>query len=161
MSTTEVRLRPNHKWRAVLLAPLALGFVYYRLGYLPLPFWIIGGALLLAIPFSFLKGNGAGPCIMLTDAGLLDTRLKVGLIRWADIRRAYRYSVQGVQYICLDLHDMKNYVARRPTWFRLLSNIQRIVGLSPIAIGTGGLDMDTETLLHRIQQGCQEAYGKR
>jgi hypothetical protein len=161
MSTIEIRVRPNTKWRAVLLAPLALGFVYYRLGYLPLPFWIIGGALLLLIPFSLLKGNGEGPCVVLSEGGLLDRRLKVGLIRWADIRRAYRYSVQGVQYICLDLHNMEKYVARRPAWFRVLSNFQRLVGLSPIAIGTGGLDMDTETLLNRIHQGCQAAQVKR
>lgn len=158
MTTIEVRVRANNKWRILLIPPIVIGLFYYLFGYLPVSFWILGGALLVLLPFSLLRGTPEGPCIVLSDRGLFDRRLKVGLIRWVDIRKAYLYSLHGVEYVCLDLHNLESYVERRPAWLTVLASPQRLLGMGPIAIGTGGLDINSRTLLARIQQGCQAAH---
>ena len=161
MSKIEVRVSANKKWRLVLIAPVAMGLFYYSFGYLPTSFWILGGALLVVLPFSLLSGNGKEPCIVLDDRGVFDRRLKVGVIQWADIKRVYMYSLHGVPYVCLDLRELKKYEARRPVPLRLLSNVQRVFGMSPIAISAGSLDLDSGMLLHKIQEGCQAAHAYR
>jgi len=161
MTTIEVRVRANNQWRIVLIAPIIFGLFYYLFGYVPLSFWILGGGLLVVLPFRLLSGTPEDPCIVLSDRGLFDGRLKVGLIRWVDIRKAHLYSLHGVEYVCLDLHDLERYVARRPAWLTVLAFPQRLLGMGPIAIATGGLDIDSRTLLAEIHQGCQAAHQKQ
>jgi hypothetical protein len=157
MNTIEVRLSVDKKWRLALTALVAIGLFYYYFGYLPMPIWILGGAVLVALPFSLLRRNSEDPCIVLDDRGVFDHRLRVGLIQWADIKRVYTYSLHGVPYVCLDLHELQKYEARRPLSLRLLSNVQRVFGMSPIAISAGSLDMETGLLVRKIQEGCQAA----
>jgi hypothetical protein len=58
---------------------------------------------------------------------VFDRRLKVGTIQWGDIRRIRAYSLSGAQYISLELHDMDHYESRRPLWFKLISQVQRVL----------------------------------
>ena len=160
MSTIEVRVQTNNAWRLLLVAPVGMALFYYLFGYMPVSFWILGGAVLLALPFSLLRRTGDGPCIVLSDEGILDKRLKVGIIHWRDVKRAYRYSLHGVPYVCLDLHNLKEYEARRPVLLRVLSSFQRLFGMSSISICASGLDLDSGALLNQIQAGCQAAYQK-
>ena len=159
MSTIEVRVQTNNTWRLLLVAPVGMALFYYLFGYMPVSFWILGGTVILVLPFSLLRRSG-GPCIVLSDEGILDKRLKVGVIHWRDVKRAYRYSLHGVPYVCLDLHNLKEYEARRPILLRFLSSFQRLFGMSPIAISASGLDLDSEALLSKIHAGCQAAYQK-
>lgn len=131
------------------------GGPYFFLGYLPVQIWVLGIALVIALLFNALRGQSSGPCIILDEHGVFDKRLKLGVIRWADIRRVSCHSLEGAEYVCLDLHDMKAYEARRPRLLRTLSNVHRVFGMSTIAISTSGLDMDSGTLQHKIEEGCE------
>jgi hypothetical protein len=157
MSPIEVRINPSYKWRMALLAFVALAALYFYLGYLPVIAWIVAGALVIVLLFRVVRREGTDPCIILNDEGLLDKRLKVGVIRWADIRRIQCYNLHGGQFISLDLHNSKTYSARRPLWLTLSSQIQRYLGLSSFAINTNGLDVDMNTLVNKIHEGCQTA----
>jgi hypothetical protein len=140
-----------------LVAFVAMTALYFYLGYLPLVVWVSGLALLLVLLFNLVRGHSDDPCIVLNPQGVFDRRLKVGVIQWADIRRIDSYSLHGAEYVCLYLHDVKTYDARRPLWLRLLSNVQRIFGMSTISISTNGLDIDRATLMQKIHEGCQAA----
>jgi hypothetical protein len=157
---TEIRVRHTNKLRIALVSAAALGGLYLFLGYMPVPGWIAGIGIAIALVYRTIKGESHDPVITLDEQGIFDRRLKVGVIRWDDIRRAVPYSVQGMEYISLDLHDMKTYEARRPLWLRLLSKGQRLVGLSPVSIMASGLDMDLDTLAEKIHEACGVVSGR-
>ena len=154
MSETEVRVVAGYKWRMALLALVAGGALYFYLGYLPLVLWIAGGIVAIVLVGELIRGQSKDPVIILNDEGVFDRRLKVGTIQWSDIRRIRAYNLHGAQYISLELHDTNRYESRRPVWFKLLSQVQRVFGMSSMAISTNGLDMDAETLWHKLHEGC-------
>lgn len=157
---TEIRARHTNKLRVALVSAAALGGLYLFLGYMPVPGWIAGIGIAIALVYRTIKGDSDQPVIILDEQGIFDRRLKVGVIRWDDIRRAVPYTVQGVEYISLDLHDMKTYEAHRPLWLRILSQGQRLFGMSSISIMANGLDMDRDTLAHKIYEACGVASGR-
>ena len=154
MSHTEVRIVPGYKWRMALIALIAAGLLYFYLRYLPTILWamlIIVGIFLLV---TLIRGQSNEPVIIINDEGVFDKRLKVGTIQWSDIRRIRSYNLSGAEYISLELHNMNRYESRRPLWFRLLSQVQRVFGMSSIAISTNGLDIDQATLWQKLHEGC-------
>ena len=156
MTPTEIGINPKATWRALLIAIIALGVLYFWLGYMPIFGWIAGIGILIAFVFRLITGEGKGPVIVLNDEGVFDKRLRVGVIRWEDIRRIKSHSLQGAMYISLELHDQKKYEARRPFWLTLLSQAQRLQAMSPTSISTNGLNIDHQTLVNMIHEGCQE-----
>jgi hypothetical protein len=138
-----------------LLFLVAGGVLYYMLGYLPFIVWVAGGVLLVVLVVRLVRPDSDDPCIVLNDEGVFDRRLKIGVIRWDDIRRIEWYNLHGAQYISLDLHNLQTYDARRPTWLKLISQVQRGFGMSSVAISTSGLDMDSQTILQKLHHGCE------
>lgn len=157
MSPIEVRVNPNYKWRMALIAAVALAALYFYLGYLPVMGWVAVIVLVPVLIVKALRREGDEPVIILDDEGILDKRLKVGVIRWSDIRRIECHNLHGADYISLQLHDARTYEARRPLWLKALSQPQRIFGMSPTSISTNGLDLDMTTLVNKIHEGCQTA----
>jgi hypothetical protein len=138
-----------------LIGLVAIVAVYLILGYLPFPILIAAAALALVLAIRAIRGNDTEPCIIIDDKGVFDKRLKVGVIRWEDIRRIKSHTLSGAEYISLDLHNMRTYEGRRPVWLRMAAKTQRMSGMSPIAISTNGLDMDRARLVKLIHQGCE------
>jgi hypothetical protein len=138
-----------------LIGLVAIVAVYLILGYLPFPILIAAAALALVLAIRAIRGNDTEPCIIIDDKGVFDKRLKVGVIRWEDIRRIKSHTLSGAEYISLDLHNMTTYEGRRPVWLRMAAKTQRMSGMSPIAISTNGLDMDRAHLVKLIHQGCE------
>jgi hypothetical protein len=157
---TEIRVRHTNKLRVALVIAAALGGLYFFLGYMPVPGWIAGIGIAIALVYRTIKGESDEPVITLDEQGIFDRRLKIGVIPWDDIRRAVPYSIQGIDYISLDLHDMKTYEARRPLWLRILSQGQRLFGMSSVSIMANGLDMDADTLAHKIYEACGVGSGR-
>jgi len=157
MSPIEVRVNPNYKWRMALFALIALVGLYLYRGYLPVIMWVVAGFLVVVLIVKALRREGTEPVIILDNNGLMDKRLKVGVIRWADIRRIQCHNLYGGEYISLELHDARSYEARRPLWLTIMSQPQRIFGMSSTSISTNGLDLDLTTLFNKIHEGCQVA----
>jgi hypothetical protein len=154
MSPIEVRVRPNNALRSLVLIVAALAALYWFLGYLPFFAWILGPIALIAVLVNVIRGQGTDPVVIIDDQGVFDKRLKIGVIRWADIRRIKSYSLSGANYISLELHNTQAYESRRPFWLTLLSQAQRLFGMSSISISTNSLDTDHNTLVQRIHEGC-------
>ncbi|HEX3250074.1 MAG TPA: STM3941 family protein [Pyrinomonadaceae bacterium] len=158
MSHTEIHLRQPSQWKLALITLGVLIAAYLFFGYIPLIFLLAGAVIVIRLFTIAIRGEDkVGPVIILNDEGVFDERLKVGVIRWEDIRRIKSHSLSGGDFISLELHDMKTYEARRPVWFRLFSKIWLVNRISPINIGTRHLDMDHKTLLKRLHEGCERA----
>ena len=141
-------------WRLLLIfvaAPVAL---YLYLGYLPFIFWIVIPIALISLLFKLMRGQSKAPIIILDERGVFDRRLKVGVIEWEDIRRIKSYSLSGAEYISLELHNTTKYASRRPFWLTAISQVQRVFGMTSIAISTNGLDVDHATLVQWLHEGC-------
>jgi hypothetical protein len=156
MSPTEISVNPNKNWRMLIISAVAIAALYFYLGYLPVIAWVAGILIVIAFVFRLITGEGKGPVIVLNEQGVSDKRLRVGVIRWEDIRRIQSHDLSGALYISLELHDPKTYEARRPLWLKLLSQVQRVHGMSSTSISTIGLNIDHETLVSMLHKGCEE-----
>ena len=135
-----------------------MAVLYFYLGYVPVIVWILLAVTAPFILYRLIRGvNTEDPIIILDEEGVLDKRLKVGVIDWTDIRRITSHSIYSAEYISLHLHDTSKYESRRPVWLKLLSQVQRVFGMSSISISTMGLDVDRETLVDMIHEGCEMA----
>lgn len=128
--------------------------IYLYLGYLPFIFWLVLPVALISLLAKLIRGQSKDPVIILDERGVVDRRLKVGVIEWGDIRRMKSYSLSGAEYISLELHNTKKYVSRRPLWLGAISQVQRVFGMTSIAISTNGLEVDHATLVRLLHKGC-------
>lgn len=154
MSPIEIRLAPVNYGRLLLIFVVAPVAIYFFLGYLPFILWIVLPIALVSLLFKLIRGQSKAPLVILNEKGVLDRRLKVGVIEWDDIRRIKSYSLSGAEYISLELHNAKKYESRRPFWLSAISQVQRVFGMTSIAISTNGLDVAHETLVQLIHEGC-------
>jgi hypothetical protein len=146
----------KQNWRVFVLVPVAIAGLYLYLGYVPFIIWVAGILVLIAVVFRLITGENKGAIIVLNDEGVFDKRLHVGVIRWEDIRRITSHDLEGARYVSLELHDKKPYEARRPLWLKLLSQVQRVHGMSSISISTNGLNIHHDDLVDLIHEGCEE-----
>lgn len=156
MTPTEIRAQPFKNWRPLILCAVLLPALYLYLGYLPFIIWVAAILIVFALVFRLITGETKGPVIVLNDEGVFDKRLRVGVIRWEDIRKITSHEVEGATYIALELHDSKSYDARRPFWLKLITQVNRVHAMSTTAISTNGLEMDHHTLVHMLHHGCEE-----
>ena len=161
MSPVEIKPIPNFRYKVGLLGVVGVVALYFFLGYLPVVLWICGGVFVVVLLYSAIRGETTDACVILDDEGVLDKRLKLGVIRWEDIRRIKFYDLHGSYYICLELHNPDTYLARQPQWLRLASMSQRLIGMGRIAISTAGLQMDYKQLAGLIHAGCATAALRR
>jgi hypothetical protein len=154
MSRIEIRLAPLNQWRLLLIFIAAPVVLYLYLGYLPFILWILIPIALISLLFKLIRGQSKVPIIILDEQGVFDRRLKVGVIEWDDIRRIRSYSLSGAEYISLELHNAKKYESRRPLWLGAISQVQRLFGMTSIAISTNGLDVDHAMLVQLLHEGC-------
>ena len=154
MSQIEVRIVQSYRRRVFLISLIGSVLLYFYLGFLPMILWVLLVVVGILVVVDLIRGQSNEPVIILNDEGVFDRRLKVGTIQWKDIRRIRSYSLSGAEYISLELHDMNRYESRRPLWFRLVSRVQCVFGMSSIAISTNGLDIDRTILWQKLHEGC-------
>jgi len=155
MSHTEIRRRRPNQFRLSLIIVGAFVALYVYFGFLPFFFWVIGFIAVINLLVIAMRGEKKDePIIVLSDEGVFDSRLKVGVIRWEDIRRIKSHKFHGEKYISLELHDMKTYESRRPIWLRWPAKIFILMGMTPIAFTTTQLDVTHDILIQKLHEGC-------
>lgn len=165
MERIELRTNPAMEALVALAAVVLLSAAYYfdgtwfHLGRkLTLLFWVFVPLIVVGMPIKLALGVGRAPCVVLDSEGILDTRLKVGLIRWRDIRQPFLYTHNGVEYVCLELHNAQAYGERRPALSKVGRALEATAGIPPFAIDVNFLNMDAKTLIAHIHRGCASAY---
>ncbi|WP_223649161.1 STM3941 family protein [Hymenobacter psoromatis] len=92
------------------------------------------------------------PRLTLTATGMTDRSLKLGEIPWRDIegaylRSVYLRSVRGSEFICLQLRNTDDYLARLSPMMRRLLGTNTALGFTPISLNLTGLKADTNEIL--------------
>ena len=165
MERIEIRRSPQQEVIAGVFCLCLIGVLFYLDGsyfqladHFRLFIWICVAGIVIGIPIRLALGVGRTPCIVLDSEGVLDTRMKVGLIRWRDIRRPYISEWYGAPFVCLELHNPKDYTARMPAWGKVSRALDAMYFLPPFAMNMSCLDMDAKTLLAHLHRGCADAY---
>lgn len=82
---------------------------------------------------------GEDPTLTLTESGINDKRLGVGLIPWSAISSVSAYQRYSTPLIELWLADESIYIAKMPRWKRIAGPIAKATGHSPFVISTSFL----------------------
>lgn len=152
---TENLIFYNSRWRYALLTLGGLVFVVMGV-------WMIiadgkwGVGLLAIIFFGMCAAVGAWqffdtrPRLQITDEGILDRTLGVGLIPWTDIAHAYVRGINHEYFICLHLHNEEEYVSRLPPLKRKLASANAALGFTMLSVNLSGVAINPEQLLEYI-----------
>jgi hypothetical protein len=155
MSHTEIYQRRPNQFRLSLLLVGAVIALYLYFGFLSFIFWVIGAIAVVNLLVVAIRGENKGdPLIILNEEGVFDKSLKVGVIRWEDIRRIKSHKLHGQKYISLELDNLATYESRRPIWLRWPGKVFYLLGMTPITIMTRHLDMKHDTLIDKLHEGC-------
>lgn len=100
-----------------------IGIVFFGLGF-------------IAFPVMFFRRS---PQVVINDEGIEDRRMKIGVIRWEDIRLLFIGSVKSAKFLCVDLVDPRKYVSRLPRLGRWLTVANEAMGFPALVIGFSGL----------------------
>ena len=122
----------SSRWKHFALLAACLGFVAVGLFIIInkgnwfglVPIFLFGGG----IPIAVWQILDSRPRLIIDEEGVMDRTLGVGRIEWRDIRGAYMASIQGTDFICLELRDPAKYNAR-------LSNVRRALAKANIRLG--------------------------
>ncbi|RSK31759.1 STM3941 family protein [Hymenobacter metallilatus] len=90
------------------------------------------------------------PRLQLSDAGILDRTLGVGLIPWTDIANAYVRGINHEYFICLQLYNEEAYVRRLPPLKRRLASANAALGFTMLSVNLSGVNLNPEQLLEYI-----------
>ncbi|MCA8831087.1 STM3941 family protein [Hymenobacter pini] len=152
---TENLIYHNSRWRYALLT--LGGLVFVAMGVFMIVTEGKWGLGLISIAF-FGTGVLVGirqlldsrPRLQITDEGILDRTLGVGLIPWVDIDDAYVHSINQENFICLVLHNEEEYLQRLPPLKRKLASANAALGFTMLSVNLSGVDLNPEQLLEYI-----------
>ena len=162
MSPLEARYSRTGLWLALGFAVFSFLVLIFVLDRLSLGLWIVAVPTIIFLVFQVDRAQSPEPMLVINDEGVFDSRMRVGVISWDDIHRIRSITFSNAfHFISLDLHNKRTYQSRRPLWLRAWSQARRVYGLTPIMITTSGLDVDHDTLIQRLHEGCMEAALKR
>jgi hypothetical protein len=87
--------------------------------------------LAMAGYFGLRESFRRGPTLIVSDAGLDDRRLNVGMIPWKDISSVSISYVRSTAFLQIWLRDEAAYVSRWPRWRRAFVPFAKAMGNSP------------------------------
>ncbi len=148
---------------AMLLA-LTFSISFYKTGSLPL-FWAsVTGFFTLATLLCLWLLADRRPYLTLSAAGLTNRFIGVGLIEWGDVERVYlrqlhvgalASQLMPQHYVCLQLRNEAEYLARMSFWNRL--RWASVPGITRFHVNTRALQSSASEIMTHIAQ-CVEAY---
>lgn len=151
------------RWRFILLAVLMLPFVL--IGILLLTAveeggWVMGliflavfGGLLV---FALVKVIQHKPVLILSDAGIEDLRLKIGVIPWGEVVRAYELPYLWYKNVQLQVRNPEQFRRKQPMLVRTIGELNVAAGWAPFVLVTANTDTPAKTVVDYIYQ--QLAY---
>jgi hypothetical protein len=92
------------------------------------------------------------PRITIDDNGIVDRRLRYGLIEWDDIQGAYLRRDQVSTFVCLQLRNSKKYTDRLPPMVQRLVGLNAVMGETPVSMDVTGTDTKPEEIVDLIEK---------
>lgn len=147
------------RWRfgliALLMLPAALGSLLLLSDEDPtVRFMGVAGAaffggLLVFLLVQLFRGK---PAIILSDAGIEDTRLKIGVIPWSEVERAYELPYLWHKNVQVKVRHPEQFLQRQPTLIRSLGQLNAAAGWTPFVLVTSNTDTSAKTVVDYIYQ---------
>jgi hypothetical protein len=94
-------------------------------------------------------GRG-GARLVLSDEGILDHTMKLGLIPWSDIADARLSGITGVTFLVLEMRDPEEWWSRLPEESRRFRGLQRGMGLGDLGLKVNDLTASPQEILAEV-----------
>lgn len=151
------------RWRFILLALLMSPFALIGLfavaeddpaaRFMGLVFLAIFGGL---AGFALLKIIQHKPVLILSDEGIDDKRLKLGVIPWSEVVRAYELPYLWYKNVQLQVRNPEPFKRNQPMLVRNISELNAAFGWAPFVLVTANTDTPASKVVDYIYQ--QLAY---
>lgn len=152
----------SSRWQYMVLLIASLGFVATGVfllttaapavvGWAAIVFF---GACSLVFVWAMVESR---PRLIISDEGVFDRTLGIGLIPWQDIQGAYVKSVLGNDFICLSLTRPEKYLGQLGSAKRSMVSANEALGFTPFSLNLSGLDVDTSQVFELVMKKCEEA----
>ena len=125
-------------------------FLYFFIGRMTFLLWVLSAAIVIAFVQAVRQLSDRGPCVVITDQGINDKRLGMGLIRWSDVQQVRMQGVGGAYFISLELSNRDQYLARLSPFTRISNQIWRLYNVSPIHIKVVYMDVSPDEMFEMI-----------
>ena len=151
------------RWRFILLAVLMLPFALIGLilvvgddaaaRFMGLVFLAVFGGLMA---FALVKVIQHKPVLILSDEGIDDKRLKLGVIPWGEVVRAYELPYLWYKNVQLQVRNPEPFKRNQPALVRNISELNAAFGWAPFVLVTANTDTPAKKVVDYIYQ--QLAY---
>ena len=150
----------NSRWKHVLLLIGCMGFVATGIwivvhgksfGWVPILFF--GSGLVVSI-WQIVDSR---PRLIIDEYGVLDRTLGVGRIAWGDIEAAYVRSINGNDFICLELKNSEKYAQKLSRVKLAMAAANRGLGFTDFNLNLSGVDASTDEVFELLMKYCQVA----
>jgi hypothetical protein len=128
----------NSRWKHVLLLIASIGFVVAGI-------WMV-------IPVFVWQIADSRPRLVIDEHGVLDRTLGVGRIPWGDIQATYVRSINGNDFICLELRNREQYWQKLSKVKRAMAAANRSLGFTDFNLNLSGVDVNTDELFELVMK---------
>ena len=91
--------QPRRIITTLVLLVLLLVFLYFYTGRMTFVLWLLSVGVVIAFVQAVRQLSDRGPCVVITDQGINDKRLRMGMIRWSDVEKVRMQGVGGAYFI--------------------------------------------------------------
>ena len=142
--------QPRRILTTLVVLVLLLVFLYSFIGRMTFLMWVLSVAVVIAFVQAVRQLADRGPCVVITDQGINDKRLGMGLIRWSDVQQVRMQGVGGAYFISLELSNREQYLARLSAFTRMSNQVWRLYNVSPIHIKVAYMDVSPDEMFEMI-----------
>ncbi|MGZ5280475.1 MAG: STM3941 family protein [Pseudobdellovibrionaceae bacterium] len=137
-----------------VIASLATSFYFFQHEQnLLLGFASLGGGFILLVLIG-LAWPRPLPIVVMNDDGILDRRLNIGVIRWADIQDV-QIEFEG-KFICLRVQNPEAYVSKFPPVKREKMEFHQSLGFKMLNIEVKGLEVNVLQTVEAIREKIKQ-----
>src|SRR5262245_58604965 len=97
--------QPRRIITTLVLLVGVLIFLYFFIGRMTFVLWLLSVGVVIAFVQAVRQLSDRGSCVVITDEGVNDKRLGMGLIRWSDVEQVRMHGVGGAYFISLELSN--------------------------------------------------------
>ena len=112
------------------------------------------------IPIMIFQIIDRRPRLIIDNDGIIDRTLGIGKVPWKEINNAYLRSLNGNNFICLELADSDKYLLKLSKIKRGMVNANQRLGFTPFSINLVNVDIDSNQALELILKKSAEAKSR-